>query len=104
MIEECIILADSPSALIELYGISVLERLLRTLQTCEFKSAIILSSTPESIEQHLRRASRFRAKLKCAVCTRSPGPVTTNQIANVWPAHAEYALVLRGDTIFDARL
>src|SRR6267143_6261003 len=59
MIEECVILADSPSALIELCGISALERLLRTLQTCEFKSAIILSSTPDSIEQYLRRASRF---------------------------------------------
>jgi phosphatidylglycerophosphate synthase len=104
MIEECIILADSPSALIELCGISVLERLLRTLQTCEFKSAIILSSTPDSIEQHLRRASRFRAKVKGTVCTRSPGPVTGKQIANVWPANAEYALVLRGDTIFDSRL
>src|SRR3984893_13233623 len=104
MIEECIILADSPSALIELCGISVLERLLRTLQTCEFKSAIILSSTPDSIEQHLRRASRFRAKVRCIVRTRSPEPVTGKQIADVWPAQAEYTLVLRGDTIFDARL
>jgi phosphatidylglycerophosphate synthase len=104
MIGECIILADSPGALIELCGISVLERLLRTLQTCGFKSAIILSTTPDSIEQHLRRASRFRANVKGTVCTRSPGPVTGRQIANVWPAHAEYALVLRGDTIFDARL
>lgn len=104
MIEECIILADSPGALIELCGISVLERLLRTLQTCELKRAIILSSTPDSIEQHLRRASRFREKVKCTVLTRSPGLVTGKQIADVWPAHAEYTLVLCGDTIFDARL
>ena len=104
MIEECIILADSPSALIELCGISVLERLLRTLQSCEVKNAIILSSTPDSIEQHLQRASRFRAKVKCTIHARSSGPVTGNQIANVWPARAEYTLVLRGDTVFDARL
>ncbi len=104
MIEECIILADSPDALIKLCGISVLERLLRTLQDCELKTAIILSSTPDTIEPYLRSASQFRAKVKCTVRTRPPGPVTAKQIADVWPAHAEYALVLRGDTIFDARL
>jgi len=104
MIEECIILADSPGALIELCGISVLERLLRTLQICEVKNAIILSSTPDSIEQHLRRASRSRANVKCTIHARSSGPVTGNQVADVWPARVEYALVLHGDTVFDARL
>jgi phosphatidylglycerophosphate synthase len=104
MIEECIILADSPGALIELCGISVLERLLRTLQSCEVKNAIILSSTPDSIERHLRRVSRFRARVKCTIHARASGPVTGNQVADVWPARTEYALVLRGDTVFDARL
>ena len=32
MVNECVILADDPSALVELCGISTLERLLRTLQ------------------------------------------------------------------------
>src|ERR1700737_99340 len=104
MIEECIILADSPVALIELCGISVLERLLRTLQSCEVKNAIILSSTPDSIERHLRRGSRVRARGKCTIHARASGPVTGNQVADVWPARTEYALVLRGDTVFDARL
>ena len=34
--QECIVLADAPGALIELCGISLLERLLRSLQRCGF--------------------------------------------------------------------
>ncbi len=49
MAHECVILADCPGALIELCGISTLERLLRTLQRCGIERATILSSTSERI-------------------------------------------------------
>ena len=63
MRHECIILADSPGALVELCGISVIERLLRTLQRCGLTRAIILSATPDVLEQHLADPSPHRAKV-----------------------------------------
>src|SRR2546422_10471608 len=53
MVDACIILADSSDALIELCGISILERLLRTLQRCEIKRAIVLSSTKDVIAREV---------------------------------------------------
>jgi hypothetical protein len=49
MVNECVILADDPSALVELCGISTLERLLRTLQRCGIERATVLSNTPDRI-------------------------------------------------------
>jgi len=40
---EVIILADSPGALVEVCGISLLERLLRTLQRLEVTKVVVLS-------------------------------------------------------------
>ena len=104
MQHECIILADSPAALSELCGISILERLLRTLQRCGITQATVLSSTGKVIAEQLSRPSWPRAQLQVTVRERPAGLVTVAQIADVWPNTGQLLLVVRGDTVFDSRL
>src|SRR6266568_4697432 len=105
MVDECIILAESPPALVELCGISVLERLLRTLQRCGITRAIILSSTADVIAREVASSSSWaREQIHVTVRSREPGDVTVEQIVDVWPPRGQSLLVLRGDTVFDARL
>ena len=104
MAHECVILADWPGALIELCGISTLERLLRTLQRCGIQRATILSSTSERIADELTRPSWPRAQLALTLRTRPNGALRIEQIVDIWPEAAPLLLVLRGDVVFDSRL
>jgi 1L-myo-inositol 1-phosphate cytidylyltransferase / CDP-L-myo-inositol myo-inositolphosphotransferase len=104
MVHPCIILADSPGALVELCGISVLERLLRTLQRCGFKRATVFSNAPDVIGQHLARPSGPRAEILVTVCPGATRSVSAKEIVDVWPKGTEFLPVLRGDTVFDERL
>lgn len=88
----------------ELCGISVIERLLRTLQRCQLTRAIILTSTPEILEKHLSTPSPFRTGLSVNLRGRPAGPVTLKQIVDVWPDGVPDLLVLPGDAVFDSRL
>jgi phosphatidylglycerophosphate synthase len=101
---ECIILADSPGALVELCGITLLERLLRTLQRCDLNRAIVFSATPELLEQRLARPSPHRAKVALDLRARARGPLTVDQLVKVWPNDTEQVLLLRGDSVYDPRL
>jgi 1L-myo-inositol 1-phosphate cytidylyltransferase / CDP-L-myo-inositol myo-inositolphosphotransferase len=100
----CLVLADNPSALIQVCGISAVERLLRTLQRCGIKQAIVLSSTPELIAQELAQPSWARAELDVNVCGRAAGPVTIEQIVDLWPEDADHLLVFPADMLCDCRL
>ncbi|HMG74977.1 MAG TPA: hypothetical protein VK582_15860, partial [Pyrinomonadaceae bacterium] len=104
MAHECVILADCPGALIELCGISTLERLLRTLQRCGIERATILSSTSERIADELARPSWPRAQLGLTLRTRPNGALRIEQIVDIWPDAAQLLLVIRGDAVFDSRL
>ena len=104
MAEQCIVVAESPSALIKLCGISVLERLLRTLQRCGFKRATVLSSTPEGIAKELGKPSWARAELDVTVRARPTGAVTVNQLVDLWPNNAELLLIVPANSVFDPRL
>jgi phosphatidylglycerophosphate synthase len=107
MVNECIVLADNPTALVELCGISMLERLLRTLERCGIKHATILTSTPQPIEAELARPSWARAQLKLSVRTRPAGPILREQILDVWPGNSvetPLVLVVPADSVFDHRL
>src|SRR5207302_2101762 len=104
MAYECIILADCPGALIELCGISTLERLLRTLQRCGIERATILSSTSEQIADELARPSWPRAQLPVTLRTRPNGALRIEQVVDIWPDAAQLLLVIRGDAVFDSRL
>ena len=104
MANECVVLADCPGALVELCGISTLERLLRTLQRCGIEHATILSSASERIAEELARPSWPRAQLALALRTRPNGAVRIEQVLDIWPAAAQLLLVIRGDAVFDSRL
>lgn len=104
MRHECIILADSPGALVEVCGISLVERLLRTLQRLGLRKTIILSATPELLAQHLVNPSPHRAKVAVDLHRRAGGPPVANQIVDTLPNRSELRLVLRGDSVFDSRL
>ena len=107
MVNECVILADDPSALVELCGISTLERLLRTLQRCGIKRATVLSNTPDQIAEELARPSWARAQLSLTLRTRQAGPVRLEQIVDVWPRNSDaipLLLVIPAGSVFDPRL
>src|SRR5437879_12411406 len=96
MPDECVILADGPAALVELCGISTLERLLRTLQRCGITRAIILSSSAAEIAQRLAQPSWARADLEFNILERPPGPPTAHQIVDpVAEAVARMLLIQR---------
>ncbi len=104
MRHEFIILADAPGALTELCGISLLERLLRTLQRLGLRKATVLSATPEVLAERLANPSPHRAQVALEIRGRASGPVTVGQIVEAWPNDARSLLVLRGDAVFDSRL
>src|SRR5947208_9342983 len=107
MVNECVILADDPSALVELCGISTLERLLRTLQRCGIERATVLSNTPDQIARELARPSWARAQLNFILRTRPAGPVRLQQIVDVWPRTSDaipLLLVIPAGSVFDPRL
>src|SRR5436305_8906112 len=107
MVNECVILADDPGALVELCGISTLERLLRTLQRCGIERATVLSSTPDPIAKELARPSWPRAELHLTLCTRPAGPVRLEQIVDLWPRSSDaipLLLVIPAGSVFDPRL
>jgi 1L-myo-inositol 1-phosphate cytidylyltransferase / CDP-L-myo-inositol myo-inositolphosphotransferase len=104
MPDECIILADAPEALVELCGISTLERLLRMLQRCGVDRATILSATAAKIAQELARPSWARKNLKVTIRERPTGPATVEQILDLWPRDTDRMLMIQGDVVFDIRL
>src|SRR5215475_2119238 len=107
MVNECVILADSPGALAELCGISLLERLLRTLQRCGIKRATVLSSAPEAVANELARPSWARSGLDVTLRTLPSRPVKLEQIIDIWPRNSQRApllLVVPADSVFDPRL
>jgi phosphatidylglycerophosphate synthase len=104
MPDECVILADAPDALVELCGISTLERLLRTLQRCGITRAIILSSTAAEIAEELAQPSWARQNLKVTICEIPDAPTTVQQIVDLWPRGTDRMLMIQGDVIFDIRL
>ena len=86
MRHECIILAESPGALVEICGVSLLERLLRQLQRLGLTKAVVLSGTPELIAQHLARSSPNRAGVTLDIQQRTPEPGLTTAISFwLWP-------------------
>lgn len=104
MRHEVIILADGPGTVVQLCGISLLERLLRQLQRLGLTKTIILSATPDLLRQHLAKPSPNRAKV--AVDLRDCGavPLAANRLGDAWPNQSEQVLLVQGDSVFDSRL
>lgn len=98
-----ILLADAPAALVELCGISLLERNLRVLQRLAAGSAHVITSTPEPIQTHLGAPSWARATLTVAVHASDAARLTLREIARV-ETEQERILLLNAAAYYDARL
>src|SRR5207249_9934932 len=98
-----VILADAPAALIELCGISLIERLLRALQRVEVHNAVILSSPAEALEKELARPSPPRSEIAFRFQRRNAGPVTIEDICGAGP-DGDMLVVLPGDAVWGDRL
>src|SRR2546423_6746892 len=97
---QLLILADAPDALVELFGISMLERLLRIAQRLGFREAVIVSKTPAEIAAHLAEPSWARAEISLSFRTREAGPVLLHQVVT----GNERTLLVSAGFYFYARL
>ncbi|HEX7517504.1 MAG TPA: CDP-alcohol phosphatidyltransferase family protein [Chthoniobacterales bacterium] len=90
---QIVISAEAPTALIELCGITLIERLLRTLQRVGVREAIIYSKTPSMIEAELSKKSLPRSEIAVRVA-RSADAISGSELH----------LLLPGDAVWDERL
>ena len=97
---QLLILADVPEALVVLFGISLLERLLRVMQRLGFREALILSKTPDEIAAHLAKPSWARAQMTLSFRARIAAAVRMNEAAT----DAERVLVVSAGFYYDAAL
>src|SRR5262245_21063564 len=101
---ECIVLADNLGALVELCGISILERLLRTLQRCGITRVTVLAGPTVPVAKHLAPPSWARDQLQIAVREQSNEMIAVEKLSDLVSASAKFFLIVRGDSVFDARL
>lgn len=101
---KCLVIASAQATTVELGGLSLLERSLRTLQACGFRHALILTESEELISEAARLFSPHWTKIGWTASARPGGPVTIEQLAAVWPDDCRQLLILRGDSVFDPRL
>jgi phosphatidylglycerophosphate synthase len=97
---QLLVLADAPDALRVLFGISLLERLLRTAQRLGFREALILSNSPDEIEAHLAKPSWARAEVALTFRRRETGATRVQDVAT----GAEHIFVVSAGFYYDARL
>ena len=97
-----ILIADAPEALIELCGVNLLERLLRILQRLGFRSAIVLSATPEIIRAELGKHSWAREQVVLDLVPRANEPLTAQLLVEQIPS--DRFLIIPGHIYCDARL
>src|SRR5436190_11166142 len=97
---QLLILADAPDAFVELFGISMLERLLRVAQRLGFREALIVSKTPDAVAAHLARPSWARADLAVNFRRREIEAILIGDIA----PGAERTLIVSAEFYYDARL
>src|SRR5688572_33412424 len=97
------ILAEAAAALVELCGISLLERLLRTLQRVGVHEVVIVSSTAEALEEALAKPSQFRNEITWTMQRRPAGPVKIEEI-RATSFEGELLCLLPGDAVWDDRL
>ena len=103
-----LIVADSPDALTNLGGISLLERWRRNVRQLGFREATILSNSVESFAAHLSKASWLGADVSLKFRERSGTEATIGDIQDCVSAmdvsRGERLLVLFADSYCDGRL
>ena len=96
---QLLILADPCDALCMLFGISLLERLLRVVQRLGFREAIIVTDSNE-VTNHLAKRSWARAAVGLRFCQKKANDIRVGEI----PVDAGRALIVSAGFYYDARL
>jgi hypothetical protein len=97
---QLLILARAPEAFCEVFGVSLLERLLRTVQRLGFREAIILSESLDQMSAHLAPPSWAREDVALSFRRQIAGAARINEVAT----GAERMLVVSAGYYYDARL
>lgn len=101
---EAILLADAPEALVELCGVTLLDRLLRILQRLDFRHAVVLSGTTKSIGTELAKPSWARQSVDIDVVPHGGESVTSQTLLEKVGSEAARWLVIPAGIYCDARL
>ena len=96
---QLLILADAPDALYTLFGISLVERLLRIMQRLGFRKAVIISDS-EEVAAHLTAPSSARADVALSFHRKNAKAVSVSEIS----ADFDRTLVVSAGFYYDARL
>ena len=103
-----VIVADSPEALTDLCGISLLERMRRIALQLGFREAMILSNSVKTVATHLANESWRRADVSLTFRERTGAKVTVGDILDCLPelrvASDGRVLVVSADFYCDERL
>ena len=83
---QLLIVADSPEALTDLCGISLLERMRRIALHLGFREAMILSNSVKAVAAHVANESWHRADVSLTFRERTGANVTVGDILNCLPA------------------
>ncbi len=97
---QLVILADAPSALGVLFGISLWNGCFGVVQRLGFREAIILSSSPEEVAAHLAKPSWARAEVALSFRSRNAGAALVGDVTT----GADRILVVSAGFYYDARL
>jgi len=97
---QLVILADASDAFCTLFGISLLERLLRIVQRLGFREAVILSHVSDEVSAHLAKPSWARSEVALSFRPRNAGAVRVSEVAT----GADRILVVSAGFYYDARL
>ncbi|HXM33538.1 MAG TPA: CDP-alcohol phosphatidyltransferase family protein [Chthoniobacterales bacterium] len=97
---QLLILARAPEAFCELFGVSLLERLLRVVQRLGFREALILSESIDEVSAHLAPPSWARADVALRFRPQIARAARISEVAT----GAERTLVVSAGYYYDARL
>jgi phosphatidylglycerophosphate synthase len=97
-----ILVADAPEALVELCGVSLLERLLRILQRLGFRRAFVFSTTPEIVGAEVAKQSWAREQITAHLVSGAIGPLTPQLVLEQSPSDG--FLIVPANIYCDARL
>jgi phosphatidylglycerophosphate synthase len=97
---QLVILADAPEAFCLLFGLSLLERLLRVVQRLGFRDTIIVSDSEKEVAAHVAKPSWARADVALSFRSRRRGALRVGDITT----DADRVLVVSAGFYYDARL
>ncbi len=97
---QLLILVDGSNAFCTLFGVSLLERLLRVVERLGFREAIILANLPANVPGHLAKPSWARANVALSFRSRNAGAVSVGEALS----GADRVLVVSAGFYYDARL